>query len=49
MKYETRKLGNSETRKLGNAIRNCLRQDFINEVLFLRLIKYVAGGRRVLQ
>ena len=34
---------------LGNVIRNCLRQDYFYKVLFLRLIKYVAGGWRVLR
>jgi len=31
---------------LGNVIRNCLRQDFIHTVLFLRFIECIAGRRR---
>ena len=34
---------------LGNVIRNCLRQDFINKMMFLRFIKLVDGGQRVLR
>ncbi len=34
---------------LGNVIRNCLRQDSINKVLFLRLIKLADGNQRVLR
>jgi len=34
---------------LGNVIRNCLRQDYFYKVLFLRLIKYITGGWRVLR
>lgn len=37
MEYDTRKV-----------IRNCLRQDYINKVMFLRFIKLVAGSQRVL-
>ena len=33
----------------GNVIRNCLRQDFIHKVLFLRFIECVSGRRRVLR
>ena len=34
---------------LGNVIRNCLRQDFISKVLFLRFIKLIGGSQRVLR
>lgn len=34
---------------LGNVIRNCLRQDSVNKVLFLRFISLSDGSQRVLR
>lgn len=34
---------------LGNVIRNCLRQDSVNKVLFLRFISLGDGSQRVLR
>ena len=34
---------------LGNVIRNCLRQDFISKVRFLRFIKLIGGSQLVLR
>lgn len=34
---------------LGNVIRNCLRQDSVNKILFLRFIKLADGSQRVLR
>ena len=34
---------------LGNVIRNCLRQDSVNKMLFLRFIKLADDSQRVLR